>query len=181
MLSYLKTYKVVDPFKPTTPDQDDTQYDWNKCIWCQENTSESLTCPADAKWGTDESGYRTTAETILAFEKLGCLLRKMNLSQLEGEDIETYFRYHRAKWHNSCRLKFNKSKLQWAGKRKAISQDSTIANVCIKFKHRSKQQLPIYEPHCFFCNKKAEAGECCAKQQHLNLTLCLQMCSAITR
>ena len=118
-----KTYKVVDPFKPTTPDQEDTQHDWNKCIWCQEDTSESLTCPADSKRGTDGSGYRTTAEIILAFEKLGCLPRKMNLSQLD-EGVETCFRYHRAKWHDSCRLKFNKSKLQRAEKRKAISQDN---------------------------------------------------------
>ena len=143
-----KTYKVVDPFKPTTPDQEDIQYVWNKRIWCQEDTSESLTCPADSKRGTDRSGYRTTAEIILALEKLGCLPRKMNLSQLyEGEGIETCFRYNRAKWHDSCRLKSNKSKLQRAEKRKGISQDSTIANVGKKFTRRSKQQLPIYEPH----------------------------------
>ena len=52
-------------------------------------------------------------------------------------------------------MKFNKSKLQRAEKRKAISQDSTIANVGKKFTRRSKQQLPIYEPPLSFLQQKS--------------------------
>ena len=100
------------------------------------------------------------------------------MSQLnEGEGIETCFRYHIAKWHDSCGLKFNKSKLQQAEKRKAISQESTIANVGKKFTRRSKQQLPIYEPHCFFCDKKAEAGECLRKAATLELDFRVRKCA----
>ncbi len=112
-----KIYKVVNPFEPTTSDKEHTEIDWNKCILCQDSTSESLSCPADSKRGTDEAGYKTTAENLIAFEKLGCLPKQINLCQIdEGKGVEESLKVNRAKWHDSCRLKFNKSKLHRAEK-----------------------------------------------------------------
>ena len=115
-----RVYKVVDPSEPGTSDIACSPIDWNKCALCQTNTSERLSCPADSKRDTKGIGYNTTAENLLVFKKLGCLPRTINLSRLdEGEGIEASFQHHKAKWHDTCRLKFNKTKLQRAEKRKA--------------------------------------------------------------
>ena len=48
--------------------------DWNKCVLCQEGTAEKLVCPANSTKG---AGYKTVAENLLAFDKIGCLPRTL--------------------------------------------------------------------------------------------------------
>ena len=68
--------------------------DWNKCILCQTDTSEILSCPADSKRITKGAGYKTVAENLQAFEKIGNLRKTINLSLLnEGEGIEASFQH----------------------------------------------------------------------------------------
>lgn len=86
-----KIYKVAKS-TPGTSDNQNTQIDWGKCVLCQVDTSESISCPSNSKRGTDGAGYKTTAENLLAFDELD-----------EGEGIETSFKKHEAKWHDSCR------------------------------------------------------------------------------
>ena len=123
---------VRDPLQPVAATTDSCVIiDWKKRVLCQTNTSESLSCPADSKRDTKGAGYKTMAENLLGFEKLGCLPGEISLSQLhEGEGIKASFRQHKAKWHESCRLKFNKTKLQWAEKRKAASPEES-SSTCI--------------------------------------------------
>ena len=133
-----QVYKVVDPSEPGTSDIECSPIDWNKCVPCETNTSESISCPADSKRDTKGTGCKTTAENLLAFEKLGCLLRTINLSRLnEGEGIEASFQHHKAKRHDTCRRKFNKTKLQRAEKRKASPEDSLSSDV-----RRSREEVP---------------------------------------
>ncbi len=47
--------------------------DWDKCVLCQEVTSESLKCPADSKRSMDGTGYKTLVDNLLAFKKIDCL------------------------------------------------------------------------------------------------------------
>ena len=97
-----KVYKVVrDPLQPVAATTDSCVIiHWKKCVLCQTNTSESLSCPADSKRDTKGAGYKTVAENLLGFEKLGCLPREISLSQLhEGEGTEASFHQHKAKWH----------------------------------------------------------------------------------
>ena len=82
------------------------------------------------------------AENLLAFEKLDCLPRTISLSQLDkGEGIEAGFQNHKAKWHDSCRLKFNKTELQRAEKRKVAPENILPSNVYKMFTRTSKKRL----------------------------------------
>ena len=155
-----KVYKVInDPLQPATEASDTSclTVDWNKCILCQTDTSEILSCPADSKRITKGAGYKTVAENLQAIEKIGCLPKTINLSRLnEGERIEASFQQHKAKWHDSCRLKFNKTKVQRAEKRKAAPDDSSSSKSPRKYTRRSLEKLPNPVNQCFFCGKQAE-------------------------
>ena len=68
-----KVYKVInDPLQPATeaPDTSFLPGDWNKCILCQTDTSEILSCPADSKRITKGAGYKTVTENLQALRKL---------------------------------------------------------------------------------------------------------------
>lgn len=165
-----KVYKMVDLSEPGPSDIECSPIDWTKCVLCQTNTSESLSCPADSKRDSKGTGYKTTAENLLAFEKLGCLPRTITLSRLdEGEGIEASFQHHKAKWHDTCRLKFNKTKLQRAEKRKASPEDSLTSDDRKKFTRRSREEVPSAVHRCFFCDGDAVAGESLHKASTLEL------------
>ena len=173
-----KVYKVVDPSEPGTSDIQCSPIDWNKCVLCQTNTSESPSCPADSKHDTKGTGYKTTPENLLAFEKLGCLPRTINLSRLNGGDgIEANFQHHKAKWHDTYRLKFNKTKLQRAEKRKASPEDSLSSDVHTKFTRRGREEVPPAVHCCFFCDSDAEAGESLHKASTLELDARVRKCA----
>ena len=60
-----KSYQFVDPQKPGPSKEAITKTDWNKCLLCQEVTSEVLQCPAQSKHndvGVGQ-GYSTLAST----------------------------------------------------------------------------------------------------------------------
>ena len=172
-----KVYKVVDPSQPGTSDMQCLPIDWNKCVLCQKDTTESLSCPADSTRSTKGTGYKTTAENLLAFDKLGCLPRSINLSRLdEGEGVEASFQHHKAKWHDMCRLKFNKTKLQRAEKRKMPPEDS-LTDVRKKFTRRSREEVPRSVHRCFFCDSDAEAGESLHRASTLELDNRVRHCA----
>lgn len=127
--------------------------DWSKCIICQEDTDEVLKCPSYSKRDTSGAGYKTLAENLTAFDKIDCLPKTLNLSQLdEGEGIEETFRLHNAKFHDSCRLHYNKTKLQRAQKRKIPQERDPDAH---KFTRQSSSCELNSKEVCFFCDKPA--------------------------
>ena len=73
-------------------------------------------------------------------------------------DIEEVIRTHKAKWHDSCRLQNNKTKLQRAAKRKASPADNDDAS-SNKYTRRSSAQTSVDTEQCFFCRKPAKASE----------------------
>ena len=61
----------------------------------------------------------TIANLLVGFSKIGCLPETINLARLDdGEGIEATMQKHKAQWHYSYRLAYNKTKLQRAEKRK---------------------------------------------------------------
>jgi hypothetical protein len=148
-----KLFKLVNPNEPGavgTQSQHMTT-DWSKCVLCQEDTDQMLKDPSNSTRDTGGAGYKTIAETLIAFNKISCLPKTLKLSQLdEGQGIEAAFRLHKAKWHDVCRLQYNKTKLHRAEKRKMTQEDDSDAH---KFTRRSS--IEHSTDVCFFCGQSA--------------------------
>ncbi|XP_062605131.1 uncharacterized protein LOC134266937 [Saccostrea cucullata] len=147
-----KLFKLLDPQQPSTSGTDLPYLtDWNKCVLCQEDTAETLSCPADSTRSTG-SGYKTLADNLHSFSQIGCLPKSLDMSRLdEGDGIQSTFQNHKAKWHDSCRLKYNKTALQRAQKRKmSTTEDTTSASRKYTRQTVDAQTLP---EKCFFCDK----------------------------
>lgn len=113
-----KIHKIVDPLGSQTSAQT-VVTDWSKCFLCQEDTTEVLQCPAESCRGTQGAGYSTITEFLEGFSVIDSLPKTLNLSRLDdGEGVEVTLKEHKAKWHDSCRLWYNKTELQRAEKRK---------------------------------------------------------------
>ena len=167
-----KRYKLVDPLQSGTSERV-LVTDWSKCAFCQEDTSEVLHCPAESWWNTLGAGYKTISDLLVGFSRIGCLPRTMDLSRLDdGEGIEATLQQHKAKWHDSCRLWYNKTQLQHAEKRKRPTEDVTDA--CTKVTYSLTSLLKIdtgpltwhglteREPICCLC--WVPEGELCHEE-----------------
>lgn len=113
-----KNYHLLDPRQPGQS-KAQVQTDWNKCVLCQKITDESLQCPAESTRHDVGAGYSTIAFNIRSFNELHELPMPLELGRLDdGNGIEATFLENNAKWHKSCRIKFNNTKLKRAEKRK---------------------------------------------------------------
>ena len=155
-----KLFKVLDPFEPSTcrPTSRDDEggksnvTDWDLCALCQEDTGARLLCPGDFM-GETGSGYRTMAQNLLAFDQISSLPSRLNISRLDdGGGVEVTLKKHQAKWHDTCRLQFNKTQLQRAQKRKSAGDDSASAPSS-KFTRQSIGRPSTSTAACFFCEE----------------------------
>jgi len=59
--------------------------DWRKCLFCQENTSEKRTCPANSKQSNRYARYITLQKGLKSFYEAGELyLDSAELDEVEG-------------------------------------------------------------------------------------------------
>ncbi len=154
-----KVCRIANPQQPSSSSavtEKDT--DWDKCVVCQQITSEVLKCPASSKRSLDGAGYKNLADNLLAFKKIDCLPSNMFSWLKDDQDIEEILRSHKGKWHDSCRLQYNKTKLQRAAKRKASPAEHEDAS-SNKYTRRSSAQSSADMEQCLFCGKPAKASE----------------------
>lgn len=150
-------YRIANPQQPrTSATVVERDTDWDKCMLCQKITDEVLHCPASSKRSTDGAGYKTLAENLLAFKKIDCLPSSIVSRLKVYENLEETLINNKAKWHDRCRLQYNKTKFQRAVKRKAPLAESTDAQ---KFTRQSSVQSADEIDRCFFCEEPAKAGE----------------------
>ena len=71
---------------------------------------------------------------------------------------ETLKRYE-AKWHDSCRLLHNSTKLKRAKKRKKSQEEATNVDTGSLKKSTCKSEKRTSMETCFFCDKPAPDGE----------------------
>ena len=110
-----KRHSLVDPrtqrsassFKQSEPAP---STNWDICVLCQEVTDEPLQCPLrNTEKLSVGCGYVSLAEDLARFRTLQHMPMNLNQERLNDEDgIESTLRRHKAGWHKSCRLKFNK-------------------------------------------------------------------------
>lgn len=153
-----KTYQVAEPMRTESPlPKVSTTTNWEICFICQTETTEALTCPARSKRQTI-SGYKTIAASLQGFEACGALPDTVQISRLDdGRGIETTLQDHEAKFHDSCRLKYNKTELGRAQKRKMQAPEPAELNT----KRHSRLTLDTKQSLscCFFCGKQGDLHE----------------------
>ena len=84
--------------------------DWNKCFICQRGKSgpKDLTCPANR----DGQGYSTFVTDVETFNDLVDTEEHFDLTLInEGEGPERTLKHRKASWHQSCRIKYSKTKI----------------------------------------------------------------------
>ena len=75
---------------------------WNCCLFCQEETTEELECPARSKTANRGKGYVTICDNLRKFKESGTLGSNLHLTYLTPETLMN----KTACWHKSCRIKY---------------------------------------------------------------------------
>ena len=79
-----------------------------------------MQCPSESK-RTDVNvgqGYSTVAINLIRFNELQAIPMPIDIRRLdEGKGIEATMLEHLAKWHKSCKAKFNKFKARTSRKK----------------------------------------------------------------
>ena len=129
------------------------QTDWNKCCLCQEDKNENL-IPSSKSYKREEAGYKNIEINLPLFHEINALPIPMDIKRLDdGSGIENTLRLNNAKYHNTCRLMFNNSKLERAQKRRGSQRSDEPEAGPSKFTRRSVDTVPDIKIRCFFCEK----------------------------
>src|ERR1700733_15331636 len=135
--------------------------DWDKCVLCQEVTAEVLSpkSPASFTRSIDGAGYRTLADSLLAFEKINCLPPSIVSCLMKGQNLAETLKTNYARLHESCRLQYNRNKLERAKKRQAQSEESDDEPIHKKYTRHCSGIGDTETKQCFFCGKQATIAE----------------------
>ena len=122
--------------------------DWSRCVLCQEINTEPLQCTSKSK-SNPGAGYQSLADNLTKFADIGAV--PFNTSRLdEGYGIKETLEKRRASWHKSCVLRYNKTKLKRAEKRK--SKDGNHEDEpCRKYTRLGESTITVQNMKCFFC------------------------------
>ena len=149
-----KIFKLIDTALPTQSDsiQQPTVTNWKLCMICQEDDEELLTYPSKSKRKDVGSGYSSLADNLIKFSQLGELL--FSLERLdEGNGIEMTMINNEAQYHQSCRLKYNNTKLRRAEKRVESKKYSTNVGCTHTRSKCNESSSSSIKAVCFFCGK----------------------------
>jgi hypothetical protein len=112
-----------------------------------------------------KSGYRTLSTNISEFAKNNEMPIPFDIRRLnEGDGIEAAFIKNEEKYHESCRLMFNNTKLQRVQKRRQ-PPDTSLSDIPLSFKFTRKsstaptEERSLHLEQCFICEKQASRSE----------------------
>jgi hypothetical protein len=128
------------------------EIDWETCIICQESTSENLRCPQKAhSFNTD--AYSRFLDNAATLKNLGYLPLELKLD-LDNTTLETLVA-KKAKWHQSCHLKFSSSRLKRAEEKagKCGTKDVEFNVTCDK-RSRRQSSSTLSCNKCITCNEE---------------------------
>jgi hypothetical protein len=153
-------FKVADTTAASTAVAD--SINWEQCVICQDRKNEVLQCPANLLRADVGSGYKSLAENLVKFRDLGQLPKTISLSALvDGQGITSTMLDHKAKWHKSCALRYNNTKLKRAStKRKTPDDDSGSSSVMEGAARASRRSSSCEstEAVCIFCGQSKSEG-----------------------
>ena len=164
-----KVFKLVnhrdaeaEPVQSTSGQTVRTETDWSVCFICQEISQESMTCPSRNTRQDSVSSYSILAGHLQRFNDLGCLPKEFNFSRLdEGSGVEATLLANNARYHKTCMLRYNKTKLDRAEKRllkigvdEEVQEAASCKRKCSLTRRSS--HVPIQRDwKCFFCGETA--------------------------
>lgn len=128
---------------------------WEKCILCQDITTEALQCPAKSKRGDTGTGYKTLCHDLREFLKFQQSPAYLSPSVVESNGLETILKDHNASWHKSCRVKWNKTKINRAVKRQYANecQEADLSAKRTRLSDPAKHDMK--RSICFFCDNES--------------------------
>ena len=150
-MSSSKKFKLIDTWE-TSSSQQPAGTNWKLCVICQAVTAEPLISPLNSKRNDIGKGYQSLAENLVKFDEVGKLPRTLHLDRLnEGQGIEAAMITNKAKWHKTCRLRYNNQMLHRAGKREHQSPEIDDApRKCSRLKSLLMSGGELY----FFCGEE---------------------------
>jgi hypothetical protein len=128
--------------------------DWESCIICQQSTKEYLRCPQKAH-SFDSSIYSIFLDNVAAFRNLGCLPIELKF-ELDDTTLDTFIA-RKAKWHQSCHLKFSSSKRRRAEEKasKCKVKDAEDHETCDNNKRPQRgSDITLGCNKCIICNEE---------------------------
>lgn len=164
-----KAFKLLD--MASVSKQNPTT-NWNLCVICQVDTEEPLINPLQSKKKVIGKGYQSLAENLTKFAALRKLPSNLQLNRIDegqGKFLNTNgknsipFRFiaivgieaamvaNEAKWHKTCRLRYNNMMLQRAEKKPQIPEEDEQPHKC----SRLNSSVMVEEASCFFCAQVA--------------------------
>ena len=154
-----RRFKLVDATVASTSQQA-AHTNWELCVICQEQTTESLTSPAHSKRQDIGRGYKSLAANLVKFNELGKLPRTLQLERIdEGQGIEAAMVANEAKWHHTCMLRYNNTMLRRAEKRTHPNHEDTRSDDDVSHKRSrlqpSSTEANVSKASCFFCGQSA--------------------------
>jgi len=156
-----KTFKLIEPGHTEEPQsasaQPATATDWTLCFIYQETTAESLTDPSQNQREIKGSIYSTFIENLNRFNELGLLPKSFLLDRLdEGSGAEAALSTNNARYHKTCKLRYNKTKLHRAEKRHLAIGVDEEEKVASRKRTRSlscSSSTETKPEECFFCGE----------------------------
>lgn len=132
--------------------------DWFKCFICQIDKEEALMSPSDPA-DEKKSGYTLLARNIPEFKSLNEMPAPLDIRRIDdGSGIEETLIRNSAKYHHSCRIMFNNTKLDRARKRRSC--DSADGNESSKFMRRKASQEQEHNTaKCFLCEEEGDISD----------------------
>ena len=131
------------------------QTDWTRCCLCQKDKkNEALTSPP-THHVPEHDGYTMLATNIPLFNEISALPLILDPARLnEGGGIEATLRRNEAKYHMSCRLLFNNTKLDRAKKCRSDSRGSETDEGHVK-QRRTSHDGQV----CIMCEKTSPESD----------------------
>ena len=118
----------VDSQQPGSSNEALMKIDWNKCLLCQEVTSEVLEYPLPAPTSRhfDSAEHHTLSLNITRFSELNELPMPIDLRHLdEGNGVEATLRKEHGQMAQILLLKFNITKLKRAERENLLQKEVT--------------------------------------------------------
>ena len=148
--------------------------DWDLCFLCQKHGSEKLQCSKDARKDVNACEcYGKLSERILKFAELNALPLPLDISLLQGNEIhlsDSLFS-NTAKFHKSCKTRFDQGKLDRAIKQSENDPSAVTSDSEFTSRRISSPKLKV----CFFCNQPAD------NKKPLHLALSSQIYNRVRR